>query len=161
MRVQLNRRSNLHHLLMPSLNGTVSLIQMDHISILITWERKRKGGTGKGWRKQKQSNKQVLKKPYLIFLGFVFQALLSALFPSKCALILQTPTELITRQGSHLVNKIIRVQEKWLLFVSRSLMFTFRRCKMLYEKALLVKKPLCASLLKKPALTGSGCGQAV
>lgn len=31
---------------------------------------------------------------------------------------------------------------------------------MLYEKALLVKKPLCASLLKKPALTGSGCGQA-
>lgn len=56
MRVQLSRRSNLHHLLMPSLNGTVSLIQMDHISILITWEGKSMGGIIK---RQKQYNKQA------------------------------------------------------------------------------------------------------
>lgn len=63
MRVQLSRRSNLHHLLMPSLNGTVSLIQMNHISILITWERKRKGGTGKGWRKQNGTTNKSKKNP--------------------------------------------------------------------------------------------------
>lgn len=82
----------------------------------------------------------------LIFWGLIFQAVLEAPFLSKCAVILQTPTELITMQGSYLVNKIIRVQEKWLVFVSRLLTLMFSRRKFPHKGALLVKRPWCALL---------------
>lgn len=51
-------------------------------------------------RETKQKPKPEKKKTYPIFFR---------LFLFESSMILQPPTELITMQGSHLVNKIIRV----------------------------------------------------
>lgn len=114
-------------------------------------------GTDKRWRKQTIQQTSLKKgRNNLIFRGLIFQAVLEALFLSKCAVILHTPAELITMQGSYLVNKIIRVQEKWLVFVSRLLTLMFSRRKFPHKGALLVKRPWRALLfLNKNGLNRS------